>query len=130
MSSSCIHLGSQNEALTSRASLPVSSCRTVDNSGHQSGTAHLSAFQHTHLVDLYMDGSGSISLPSSSGILDDPCEKEATSAFSCGGSPKSESPPLDPILPEGVSGSVDWLAVGWLEKPTQHHLFLLLSSGP
>ena len=36
-SSPCICLGSRNEALISRASLPVSSCRTVDNSGHQSG---------------------------------------------------------------------------------------------
>ena len=96
----------------------MSSCRTVDNSSHQSGTSHFSAFHHTHLVDLYTDGSGSISSPSSSGILDDPCKKEATSALSCGGSPKSESLPLDPVLPEGISGLVDWLAVGWLEKPT------------
>ena len=129
-SSSCIHLGSWNKALTSQASLPVSSCGTVDNSGHQLGTSHFSAFHHTHLADLYTDGSGSISSPSSSAISDDPCKKEATFTLSCSGSPKSESLPLDPILPEGVSGLADWLAVGWLEKLTRRHLFLLLSSGP
>ena len=128
-SSSCIHLGSWNEDLTSRASLPVSSSRTVDNSTHQSGTSHFSAFHHTHSVDWDMGGSGNISSFSSSGILDDPCKKEATSALSCGGSPKSESLPLDSILPEGISGLADWLTVGWLEKLTWHCLFLHLSSG-
>ena len=87
-SSSCICLGSQNKALTSRASLPVSSSRTVDNSAHQLGTSHFSAFHHTHSADWDMGSSGNIPLSSSSGILDDPCRKEATSALSCGGSPK------------------------------------------
>ena len=96
----------------------MSSCRTVDNSAHQSGTSHFSALHQTHLADLDMDGSGSISPSSFSGVSDDPCKKEATSALSSGGSPKSKSLPLDPILPEGVSGSADQLAVGWLEKPT------------
>ena len=129
-SSSCICLGSQNKALTSQASLPVSSCRTVDNSSHQSGTSHFSAFHCTHSADLYTDGSGSISSPLSSGISDDPCKKEATSALSCSGSHKSKSLPSNPVLPEGISGLADRLAVGWLEKLTQHHLFLLLCSGP
>ena len=104
-SSSCIHLGSWNEALTSRASLPVSSSGTVDNSAHHLGTSHFSASHHTHSADWDMGGSGNISSSSSSGILDDPCKKEATSAWSCGGSPKSESLPSDPILPEGRSAS-------------------------
>ena len=51
-SSSCIHLGSWNEDLTSQASLPIFSSRTVDNSTHQPGISHFSAFHHTHLVDL------------------------------------------------------------------------------
>ena len=75
-----------------------------------------------------MGGSGDISLLSSSVILDDPCKKEATSAWSCGGSPKSESVPSDPILLEGILA--DWPAVGWLQKLASCHLFLLLSSDP
>ena len=118
-----------NEALTSWASLLMSSSRTVDNSAHQSGTSHFSAFHHTHSADWDMGGSGNISSSSSSGISDDPCRKEATSTLSCGGSPKSESLPLDPVLPEGMSGLADQLTVGWLEKLTRHRLFLLLSSG-
>ena len=85
--SSCIHLGSWNEALTSQASLPVSSSRSVDNSAHQLGISHFLALHFTHLADLDTDGSGSISLSSSSDVLDHPCKKEATSALSCGGSP-------------------------------------------
>ena len=127
-SSSCICLRSLNEALTCWANLSMSSCGTVDSSTHQLGTSHLSAFHHTHLVSWDMGGSGDISLFSSSGISDDPCKKEATSAWSCGGSPKSESLPSDPILLEGISGLADWLAVGWLQKLASHWLFLLLSS--
>ena len=127
-SSSCICLGSWNEALTSQASPPVSSSGTVDNSAHQSGISHFLALHHTHLADLDTDGSGSISSSLPSNILDDPCKKEATSTLSCGGSPKSKSLPLDPIPPGGISGLADWLAVGWLEKLTWHHLFFLLSS--
>ena len=74
-----------------------------------------------------MDGSGSTSLSLSSSISDDPCKKEATSALSWGGSPKSESSPSDPVLPWSVSGPVDQLVAGWLEKLTWHHLFFLLS---
>ena len=117
-SSSCIRLRSWNEALTSQASPPMSSSRTADNSAHQSGTSHFSAFHHTHLADWDMGGSGNIFLSSSSGISDDPCRKEATSAWSCGGSPKSESLPSDHVLPEGISGSADQLAIGWLEQLT------------
>ena len=80
-SSSCICLGSLNEALTSQANLPMSSSRTVDNSTHHSGTSHLSAFHCTHLVGWDMGGSGNISSFSSSGISDDFCKKEATSAW-------------------------------------------------
>ena len=109
-SSSCICLGSLNEALTCLANLSMSSSGTVDSSAHQSGTSHLSAFHHTHSAGWDMGGSGDISLFSSSGISDDPCKKEATSAWSCGGSPKSESPPSDPVPPEGLSGLADWLA--------------------
>ena len=129
-SSLCIHLGSLNEALTCWANFSVSSSGTVDSSAHQSGTSHLSAFHCTHLVGQHMGGSGNISSFPSSGISDDPCKKEVTSAWSCDGSPKSESLPSDPISPEGVSGLANWLAVGWLQKLTSHHLFLLLSSDP
>ena len=75
-----------------------------------------------------MGGSGDISSLSSSVVSDDPCRKEATLAWSCGGSPKSESVPSDPILLEGIS--VDRPAVGWLQKLASCHLFLLLSSDP
>ena len=77
-----------------------------------------------------MGGSGDIASFSSSGISDDPCKKEATSAWSCGGSPKSESLPSDPIPPEGISGLADQLAVVWVQKLASHCLFLLLSSDP
>ena len=127
-SSSCICLGSWNKALTSQASLPVPSSGSVDNSAHQSRISNFLALYCTHSVGLDTDGSGSISSSSSSDVLGDPCKKEATSALSCGGSPKSESLPLDPIPPEGISGLADWLAMGWLEKLTWHHLFFLLSS--
>ena len=72
-----------------------------------------------------MDSSGSTSSSLSSGISEDPCKKETTSALSWGGSPKSESLPLDPVLPWSVSGLEDWLVAGWLEKPTWYHLFFL-----
>ena len=75
-----------------------------------------------------MGGSGDISSFSSSVVSDDPCKKEATSAWSCGSSPNSESAPSDPILLEGVSA--DRLAVGWLQKLSSCCLFLLLSSDP
>ena len=127
-SSSCICLRSLNEALTCWANLSVSSSRTVDSSAHQLGTSHLSTFYCTHLAGQDMGGSGNISSFPSSGISDDPCKKKATSAWSCGGSPKFESLPSDPISPEGISGLADWLAVGWLQKLTSRHLFLPLSS--
>ena len=129
-SSSCMRFRSLNKALTCQANLSMSSSRTVDISAHQSGTSHLSSFHHTHLVGWDMGGSSDISSFSSSVVSDDPCKKEATSAWSCGGSPKSESPPSDPILLEGISGSADWLAVGRLQKLAPHCLFLLLSSDP
>ena len=96
----------------------MSSTRSVDNSTDQLGIPHFLALHHTHLTHLDTDGSGSISLFLSSDILDDSCKKEATSTLSCSDSPKCESLPLDPILPKGISGSADWLAVGWLEKLT------------
>ena len=108
-SSLCICLGSLNEALTCQANLSMSSSGTVDSSAHQLGTSHLSAFHHTHLVGWDMGGSGDISLFSSSDISDDPCKKEATSAWSCGGSPKSEALPSDPILLKGISG-LAWIS--------------------
>ena len=129
-SSSCMHFGSLNEALTCRSNFSMSSSGTVDSSAHQLGTSHLSAFHHTHLVGWDTGGSGDISSFSSSVISDNPCKKEATSTWSCGGSPKSESAPSEPVLLEGLSGSVDQLAVGWLQKLASHRLFLLLSSDP
>ena len=128
--SSCMRLGSLNEALTCQANLSVSSSGTVDNSAYQLGTSHLSAFHCTHLADWDMGGSGDIPSLSSSTVLDKPCKKDTTSAWSWGGSPKSESLPLDPILLESIPGSADWLAIGWLLKLASHHLFLLLSSDP
>ena len=127
-SNSCMCFRSLNEALTCQANFSMSSSGTVDSSTHQSGTSHLSAFHCTHLAGWDMGSSSDISLLSSSVILDDPCKKEATSAWSCGGSPKSESVPSDPILLEGVSAN--WPAVGWLQKLASCHLFLLLSSDP
>ena len=67
-SSSCMHFGSLNKALTCRANLSMSSSRRVDSSAHQSGTSHLSAFHCTHLVGWDMGGSSDISSFSSSVI--------------------------------------------------------------
>ena len=107
----CMHFGSLKEALTCRANFSMSSSGTVDSSAHQSGTSHLLAFHHTHLAGWDMGGSSDISLLSSSVVLDNPHKKEATWAWSCGGSPKSESTPSDPVLLEDISA--DQLAV-WL----------------
>ena len=127
-SDSCMHFGSLNEAFTCRANFSMSSSGTVDSSAHQSGTSHLLAFHHTHSAGWDVVGSSDISSLSSSVVLDDPCKKEAMLAWSCGGSPKSESAPSDPIPLEGISA--DWPAVGWLQKLASHRLFLLLSSDP
>ena len=127
-STSCMHFGSLNEALTCQANFSMSSSGTVDSSAHQSGTSHLLAFHCTHLTGWDTGSSSDISSLSSSVVLDYPCKKEATLAWSCGGSPKSESAPSDPIPLEGVMA--DWPAVGWLQKLTSHCLFLLLSSDP
>ena len=109
-----MHFRSLNEALACRANFSMSSSGTVDSSAHQSGTSQLSAFHCTHSAGWDMGSSGDISLLSSSVILDDPCKKEAMSAWSCGGSPKSESVVSDPILLGGVSA--DQPAVGWPQK--------------
>ena len=106
----------------------MSSSETVDSSVHHSGTSHFSAFHHTHLAGWDMGSSGDISLLSSSVVSDDPCKKEAMLAWSCGGSPKSESVPSDLVLLEGISA--DRPAVGWLQKLASCCLFLLLLSGP
>ena len=128
-SNSCMHFGSLNEALTCRGNFSMSSSGTVDSSTHQSGTSHLLAFHCTHSAGWDMGGSGDISSLSSSVMFrTDPCKKEAMSAWSCGGSPESESVPSDPILLEGISA--DWPAVGWLQKLALCCLFLLLSSDP
>ena len=78
-SSSCICLGSWNEALTSQASLLVSSSPgTVDNSAHQSGVSHFSAFHLTHLANFDTASSGGISSLLQSNVSDGPSKKEAT----------------------------------------------------
>ena len=123
-----MHFGSLNEALTCGANFSMSSSGMVDSSAHQSGTSHLLAFHCTHSAGWDMGGSSDISLLSSSVVSDDPCKKEATLAWSCGGSPKSESAPSDPILLEGILA--DRPAVGWLQKLASCCLFLLLSSDP
>ena len=105
--------------------LPV---ETVDSSTHQSGTSHLSAFHCTHSAGWDTGSSGDISSLSSSVILDGPCKKEATLAWSSGGSTKSVSVPSDPIPLEGISA--DQPAAGWLQKLASHCPFLLLSSDP
>ena len=120
-SNSCMHFGSLNEALTYWANLSMSSTGTVDSSAQHSGTSHFLAFHHTHLAGWDTGGSGDTSLLSSSVISDDPCKKEAMSAWSCGGSPKSESVPSDPVLLEGILA--DRPAVGWLQKLASHCLF-------
>ena len=109
------------------ANFSKSSTGTGDSSTHHSGTSHFFAFHHTHSASWDTGGSSDISLLSSSVVSDDPCKKETTSAWSCGGSPKSESAPSDPIPLEGVLA--DQPAVGWLQKLASCCLFLLLSSG-
>ena len=126
--SSFMHFRSLNEVLTCWANLSISSSRTVDSSAHQWGMSHLSTFNRTHLAGWDTGGSGDIPLLSSSIVSEEPCKKDATSAWSWGGSPKSESLTSDPVPLESISGLADWLAVGWLLKLASHHLFLLLSS--
>ena len=117
-SNSCMRFRSLNEALTCQANFSMSSTGTVDSSAHHSGTSHFSAFHCTHLAGWDMGGSSDISSLSSSVILDNPYKKEAMWAWSCGGSPKSESALLDPILLEGILA--DRPAVGWLQKLASH----------
>ena len=118
-SSSCSHCGSLKDALTCLASfLALSSPGTVDNSIHQLGVSHLSAFHGTHSANSKTVGSGGIISPSLSNVSGDPCRKEDTAGFSSSGSPKSESLPLDPSLPDSVSGSASSSA-----KLTWWHLF-------
>ena len=123
-----MHFRSLNEAFTCWANFSMSSTGTVDSPAHHSGTSHFLAFHCTHLAGWDMGSSGDISSLSSSVVSDDPCKKEATSAWSCGGSPKSESAPSDTVLLEGILA--DRPAVGWLQKLASHCLFLLLLSGP
>ena len=110
--SSCMRFRSLNVAHTCWASFTMSSDGTVDSSAHQLGTSHVLAFHHTHLAGWDTGGSGNLSSLSPSVISGDPCKKDTTSAWSWGGSPKSESPPSGSVLPKGISGSADWLAVG------------------
>ena len=79
----------------------MSSSGTVDSSAQQLGASHISAFHHTLSAGWDTGSSGDISSLSSSVVSDGPCKKEATLAWSCGGSPKSESAPSDPIPLEG-----------------------------
>ena len=106
----------------------LSSPGTVDNSTHQLGMLHFSTFHCTQLANFDMASSGGVSYPLSSDASDDPCEKEATSALSSGSSPKSDSPPSDPISPSGISESSDQPGVGSIANLTCRCLFLCLSS--
>ena len=109
-SSSCSCHGSLKDALTCLASfLVLSSPGTVDSSIHQLEVLHLSAFHWTHSAKSKTVGYGGVFLPSLSNVSGDPHRKEATAGFSSGGSPKSESLPLDPSSPVGISGSADQL---------------------
>ena len=122
-SNSCIHLGSWNEALTSQASLQISSSPgTVDNSAHQLGVSHSPTFHLIQLENFNMASSCGISSLPPSDIPDDPSKKEATSALSFGGSPKLEVLSSDSVLSGDISGSVDQLGVGLLAKLAQWHL--------
>ena len=116
--------GSPKDALTCLASfLVLSSPGTVDSSIHQLGVLHLSAFHGTHSAKSKIVGSGGIFLPSLSDVSGDPHRKEATAGFSSGGSPKSKFLPLDPSLPDGISGLADQLGAGLSTKLTWQHLF-------
>ena len=123
-SSSCSCRGSPKDALTCLASfLVLSSPGTVHSSIHQLGVLHFSAFQGTHSAKSKMVVSGGIFLPSSSDVSGDPHRKEATAGFSSSSSPKLKSPPSDPSLPDGMSGSADWLGAGLSTKLTWQHIF-------
>ena len=89
--------GSLKEACTSIASFLESSIPgTVNNSVLQSRVSHLSAFHHTHWQNSKTAGSGGVLLPSSLEVSGDPFRKEAMTAFSSGGSSKSEPLPFAP----------------------------------
>ena len=121
---SCSHCGSLKDALTCLASfLVLSSPGTVDSYIHQWGVLHLSTFHGTHSAKSKMVGSSGIFSPSSSDVSGDPHRKEATAGFSSSGSPKSESLPSDPSLPDSISGLVDRLGAGSFTKLTWQCLF-------
>ena len=106
----CIHCGSVKDALTSLASLLMSSFpSTANSSSPQSGVSHLSDFHETHWPKSATSGSRGIFLPSSSKVPGDPHRKEATVGFSSDSSSKSEPLPWDPSLPSGILGSAAWL---------------------
>ena len=113
--------GSPKDALTCLvSSLILSFPRTINSSIHQLGVSHFPAFHWTHLAKSRMAGSGSTSPLSLSDVFGDPCRKEATVGTNTGSSPKSASPPLDPSLPNGISGLAGQLT--WW-----HPLFFTLS---
>ena len=89
--------GVWNEALTSLASLSISSPSMAVNSLHQVGRSHSLALHCTQSAGL--DMGGSIGGSSSQDVSDILCRKDATPALSSGRSPKSDSPSSDPILP-------------------------------
>ena len=115
--------GSMKDTLTFLASFLMSSLPgTANSSSHQSGVSHLSAFHGTHMPKSIISGSGGVFLPSSSEVSGDPHRKEATVGFSSGSSSKSEPLPLDPSLPSGILGSVDWPGAGLSANLTWQHL--------
>ena len=122
-SSSCIPLGSWNEALTSWASLLISSSHgTVDNSAHQLGVSHSPTFHFTQSENMDTAGSCSTSLFPPSDVSNDPSKKEATSALSFGGPPKLEVLSSGSVLPGDISGSVNQPGVGLLAELAQRCL--------
>ena len=102
-SNSHIHCGSVKDALTSLASLLMSSFPgTANSSSHQFGVSHLSDFHETHQLKSAILGSRGVFSPSSSKVPSDPRRKEATIGFSSGSSFKSEPLPWDPSFPSGI----------------------------
>ena len=115
---------SRNKACTSLASLFWSSTSgTADNSAHQLGVSHLSAFHSTHWLNSVTVGSRGILSSSSSEVPVDPLKKDATSGPSSSGSSRSEPSAAAASSLDSVLGLEGQLGAGCSSNCTWQSLF-------
>ena len=118
----------RNEAHTSLASFLQSSIpSTTNNSVHQSGVLHFSAFHGTHWLNSKTMGSRGIILPSSSEVSGNPLKKDATASPSSSGSSRSEPSLVVPSSPHPVFWPAGQLGAGGSSNCTWWHLLFCSS---